>query len=269
MRLWRAVTIGPAGPELEAWLVDEGLPGWEDLGDVYRFYLSPENAGTEDELHRNVPEGTRWEAADIDEEDWAEGWKQYFKPTRLTARLAVCPTWEEWTPPDGVSVIRMDPGMAFGTGGHQTTRLCMEFVERYLKPSGTLLDVGTGSGILALGGLLLGAGETLCTDNDPLCITVCRQNLALNQVAAEVVQGESFSPVAGRTFDMVVANLVTVALLALAPDIAGVLNDGGVFVGSGTTAERLPEVLQTLQDGGLSVLEARVDGEWAAVAASR
>lgn len=276
-RRWHAVTLHADSDEartvLEGWLATQGVAGWEDLEDGVRFYLSPEDVGHGRlaALRAAAAAEWRWADGEVDEEDWAEGWKQYFKPTLLSQHVAVCPTWETWTAPEGVHTITMDPGMAFGTGGHATTRLCVELVERHLKPGATLLDVGTGSGILAIGALLLGASRATLTDNDPLCVEVARENLARNQVAdrAEVRAGAGFEPIGGRTFGLVVANLVTVLLLELAPQIAAHLEAGGIFVGSGTTWDKVPEVMKALQAAGLSVLESRVEGEWAAVAAVR
>ncbi|MHB2015812.1 MAG: 50S ribosomal protein L11 methyltransferase [Candidatus Xenobia bacterium] len=269
-RRWKRIEV-PATALVEAWLAASGVPGWEEAEDRLRFYLSPEQCeeGAVARLQATQPADTDWCEDWTDEEDWAEGWKQYFKPTQLTLRLAVCPTWETWSPPEGVRCIVMDPGMAFGTGGHATTRMCLQLLEQHVSRPRRVLDIGTGSGILGIGALHLGAEHVTGTDSDPLCIPIARENFLRNGYGPDRVTVELQEGFAPGQFDLIFGNLVTMVLLALAPDVPEHLTPGGVFIGSGTIVERLPEVLGAMQSAGLSLMEARTEGEWAALAVKR
>ena len=201
------------------------------------------------------------------EEDWAESWKAFFWPEKISPRIVVKPTWREYDPSGDEIVLELDPGMAFGTGTHPTTTLCLQLMERYLPPSGRLLDVGTGSGILMAAAALLGASQVHGIDNDPLAVEVARQNLALNAVPAErgrVWTGNRLDGVEGR-YDLVMANILAEVVIALLPDLVGVLSPGGHFIGSGILESQQDDVAAAARPLGLRLIETAHLEEWVAM----
>jgi ribosomal protein L11 methyltransferase len=211
------------------------------------------------------------------EADWAEAWKSGYDVLHIGRRLVVRPTWRDYTPEPGDLVIVLDPGMAFGSGLHPTTRLCLEALEDYLcpakagaHPSASVLDVGTGSGILAIAAARLGASCVLAFDTDPLAVQVARENVALNQVESVVrVQARTAetSNLQAPLWDLVVANILAETIMDLGPALAASLSPGGILVASGIIAERADAVLASLHQNGLALVERRDDGEWVALIA--
>ena len=201
------------------------------------------------------------------EEDWAESWKAFFWPEKISPRIVVKPTWREYDPSGDEIVLELDPGMAFGTGTHPTTTLCLQLMERHLPPSGRLLDVGTGSGILMAAAALLGASQVHGIDNDPLAVEVARQNLALNAVPAErgrVWTGNRLDGVEGR-YDLVMANILAEVVIALLPDLVGVLSPGGRFICSGILESQQDGVAAAARPLGLRLIETAHLEEWVAM----
>ena len=201
------------------------------------------------------------------EEDWAESWKAFFWPEKISPRIVVKPTWREYDPSGDEIVLELDPGMAFGTGTHPTTTLCLQLMERHLPPSGRLLDVGTGSGILMAAAALLGASHVHGIDNDPLAVEVARQNLALNAVPAErgrVWTGNRLDGVEGR-YDLVMANILAEVVIALLPNLVGVLSPGGRFIGSGILESQQDDVAAAARPLGLRLIETAHLEEWVAM----
>ncbi len=212
----------------------------------------------------------RPDIATVCSEDWSSSWKANFKPVRVGRRLVILPTWEE-TPlrPDDI-VLRLDPGMAFGTGGHETTRLCLELLEAIMDDMPTLLtpsvlDLGTGSGILAIAAVKLGAGRVCAVDIDPQAIEVAAENFVLNEVADQVECGTTPLEALAGTFDIILANILAEELVRLAPQLIGHLEPGGILVLSGILAEKEPLVFRGFSDDRLVHRETRHDGEWIAM----
>jgi ribosomal protein L11 methyltransferase len=246
------------------------------------------------------------------EADWAEAWKSGYDVLHIGRRLVVRPTWRDYTPEAGDLVIALDPGMAFGSGLHPTTRLCLEALEDYLcpanaglgpaqagqgpaqagqgpakaggRPGASVLDVGTGSGILAIAAARLGASWVLALDTDPLAVRVARENVALNRVESvvrvevgtvQISNPQSQIPnlqspvpnLQSPVWDLVVANILAETIIDLAPALAANLSPGGILVVSGIIAERADAVLASLHQNGLSLMERRNDGEWVALIA--
>ncbi len=202
------------------------------------------------------------------EEDWANNWKQYFKPTEVGSRLLICPTWEQ-EPPTERKVLHLEPGAAFGTGTHDTTRLCLEELDRLVKPGDTVLDLGCGSGILAIATLLLGAESAVGVDIDPVAVKTACENGERNgfaEPALRFVCGDLADKVDGR-FSLVVANIVADVILLFAPQVPRFLAPGGAFVCSGILTERAQEVTDGLQRAGLTVTERRDSGGWTCLVA--
>ncbi|MEG0766964.1 MAG: 50S ribosomal protein L11 methyltransferase, partial [Clostridia bacterium] len=204
----------------------------------------------------------------VREEDWAENWKQYYKPFRAGKTLVVKPTWEPYDAQAGDCVMEIDPGMAFGTGTHETTAMCLTLVERYMRPDMTVLDVGTGSGILSIAAALLGARRVLAVDLDPTAVRVARENIEHNHLA-QVVEAREGDLLAGVDIraDLVVANIIANVIILLSPAVGAHLKPGGVFLCSGIIREREQDVRDALQAAGYCPIDALYQGEWVALAA--
>ena len=205
----------------------------------------------------------------IREEDWADSWKQYYKPIRTGKRLVIVPVWETYDPEPGEVTVLMDPGMAFGTGTHETTRLCAGFVEEYTHPGCTVLDVGCGSGILAIAAARLGAGKCFACDIDPVAVRVAKENVALNGTDNVTCAVSDLLKQAEKTdggYDLIVANIVADIIIRLAPDVGDYLAPDGTLVVSGIIAERAEEVLGVLRANGYEVKDERYENGWYAAA---
>jgi ribosomal protein L11 methyltransferase len=203
-------------------------------------------------------------------EDWSSSWKVHFKPLRVGKHLLIVPTWEDAAALPDDLVIRIDPGMAFGTGGHETTRLCLELLESVLDngpllsmPS--LLDLGTGSGILAIAANLLGAGRILALDIDPDAVEVACENLALNDMSDLIECGTAPLESLTENFDIILANILAEELVRLASSLAERLHPGGSLILSGILAEKEPLVRQGFAIHRLKYSRTVSDGEWVAL----
>ncbi len=212
----------------------------------------------------------------LGEEDWANNWKQHFKPSRVGRRMVIKPTWEEWQrSPDDI-ILEIDPGMAFGTGTHPTSRLCLETLERIFLslppfdvPSApspvTLLDVGTGSGILAIAAAKLGAPHVTAIDIDPKAVMVAEQNLALNGVAGIVTAAATPLREVVGPFSVVVANILAEELVRLAPELVAMLQQSGFLVLSGILTEKEKIVLTGFAKFPLALVDTTRDDEWSCI----
>lgn len=199
-----------------------------------------------------------------DEEDWAEAWKEHFHVTRFGDRIVVVPSWREYVPQPGDAVVTLDPGMAFGTGQHETTRMCLEALDRAVRPGMRVLDAGCGSGILALATARLGA-VVHAVDIDSDCVRITRENARSNGLEPAISVAEA--PAAGPwgtagPFDIVVANIIARVIVDAAPALASALTPGGLLIASGVVAAREDEVRAALTSAGLTVGEVRAMGEW-------
>ena len=202
------------------------------------------------------------ETEGVEQEDWQNGWRKYYHPMEIGQRLAVVPSWQEYDT-DRVKLI-LDPGLAFGTGGHDTTRLVLEALEDAVSPGAQLLDVGCGSGILSIAALLLGAEKAVGVDIDPLAVKTARENGELNGFTPPVLtilHGDLVDKVEGR-YDVVAANIVADAIIALSPSIPRFLKPGGVYIASGIIDTREAEVLSALAACGFAVETRREHGGW-------
>ena len=206
----------------------------------------------------------------VNSEDWSSCWKVHFKPLRVGKHLLIVPTWEEAEELPGDLVLRIDPGMAFGTGGHETTRLCLELLEQVMEKNEpvaapSLLDLGTGSGILAMAASLLGAGRILALDIDPEAADVARENLALNQLSERIECGTVPLESLAERFDIILANILAEELVRLAPYLTERLNPGGALILSGILAEKEPLVRLGFDSQPLQYCRTAADGEWVAM----
>lgn len=246
---------------------------------VYGYLLADENL----ELNRQRLEEALWHLGQIlplpepvfrpiQDEDWMTSWKKHYHPIPIGKRLLVLPAWIEQSDPERVAV-RIDPSMAFGTGTHPSTQLCLEFIETYTQPGKPVIDVGCGSGILAIAALKLGANNALGVDIDPASILATRENAAANQVGEtlecglgsipEILQG-SF---AIHNAPLVLANILANVLISLLEDGLGrLVSPGGTLVMAGILSEQTQRVKSAAEKQGLTFLESRESGDWVALA---
>lgn len=201
---------------------------------------------------------------DVHEQDWAECWKKYYKPFRAGERLVVKPTWETWDEQPGDLLIELDPGMAFGTGTHETTAMCISLIEKYYA-GGKLLDVGTGSGILAIAAARLGAKDVLAVDIDRDAVRVAEENVAHNGLTEfiRVREGDLLKGL-NETFDFAVANILAPVICMLAEPLKKHLTKDGLFVCSGIISEAEPDVKAALDAAGYHILQVTHKGDWVA-----
>lgn len=206
----------------------------------------------------------------IDDEDWKDKWKEYFKPAKVGEKIVVKPTWEPYEPRAEELVIEIDPGMAFGTGTHETTSLCIKLMEKYISKGDKVLDVGCGSGILAIVAALLGAGEVLGVEIDPVAVKIAEENIRLNKVenVAEAKYGDLTKGVDFKA-DLVVANLMADLVKLLSEDVAKHMEKEAYYISSGILEEQVVSVVDYMRTLGFKILEVKQDGMWCAVVAQK
>ena len=213
------------------------------------------------ELGINVGEG-RVESEVMYEEDWANNWKKYYKPTRIGEKIVVKPIWEEYEAKEDDLVLELDPGMAFGTGEHETTRMCIQALDKYVEPDTTVFDVGCGSGILAIAAAKLGAKKAIGVDLDPVAVESAIENVKFNKLDnIEILEGNLIDVIDGKA-DIVVANIIAEVICILTQDVSRVIKQGGYFVTSGIIHDRVDMVVEKLNECGFEVEKINKDGEW-------
>jgi ribosomal protein L11 methyltransferase len=207
------------------------------------------------------------ELLDCAEEDWRNNWKQYFHPLAVGNNLMIVPSWYENVDTQGRTVLQIDPGLAFGTGGHETTRLCLEMCEKYMKSGDTVLDVGCGSGILGIAALLTGASRAVGVDIDEVAVRTAKENAELNGVADKftAIHGSFTDKVEGK-FDIVLANIVADAIIFLSKGVKDFMKEGSVYIMSGIIDTRADEVKAEVSKY-FDIIEEHLDGGWVCLAA--
>ncbi|HEY2493673.1 MAG TPA: 50S ribosomal protein L11 methyltransferase [Paenibacillus sp.] len=223
----------------------------------------------------------RYEVRIVNEDEWANQWKQYFKPLRVTDKLTIKPTWEDYTPEPGEQLIHLDPGMAFGTGTHPTTSLCLRTLESVIQGGEEIIDVGTGSGILAIGAILLGAKHVLAVDLDPVAVDSAKENTALNGLNENITikesdllsvftkQSEGQNVGVTLPVNIVVANILAEIILMLIDDVYQVLEPGGIFITSGIYSNKEEVVHEALISSNFEVMSVNREEEWIAFVARK
>ena len=257
-------------------LIDEDLLARDRATSIIHLYIDPQD---------NPPEAVAFlrerltaaaipyevDAETVREEDWANNWKKYFKPLPVGEKLLICPSWETADNPDGRKLLSIDPGMAFGTGGHDTTRLVLETLERHITDGCDFLDIGCGSGILSIAACLLGAGSALGVDIDALAVRTAKENGELNGLTEPkytILKGDLAKDVSGK-YPVIAANIVADAIIALSPAVPALLADGGVYITSGIIDTREQDVLAALEKCGFTVVERHEHGGWLCLVCKR
>ena len=242
-----------------------------------KFYVTDDEDGRA--KLETYTRGLGWEytVTSLADNDWAYSWQKYYKPLAIGQRLYVVPQWERDEPvPEGRCPLYLNPGLTFGTGSHASTQLCLEWVEEFVRPSGTVLDLGCGSGILSVAGLLLGAESALGVDIDPKAVDVAYENAALNGLgrdrctflAGDILTDRSLKETLARDrWDLVLANIVADVIIPLSAHVEELLAPGGVFLCSGIIDTRSGEVEAALARNGLTVTRKREKNGWVALEA--
>ncbi len=227
-------------------------------------------------LFVDIGEGTISQG-ETEDKDWQDNWKQYFKPFTV-GDILIKPTWETAEGAKGCRcVVEIDPGTSFGTGKHETTRLCIQQIQKYMKAGDKVLDVGCGSGILSIICLKLGAGEVVGTDIDPLCIAASQENMGVNRLPegnyrfyqGNLIDDAALQGQVGQNFGIVVANILADVVVPLTPVVPAHLRQGGIYITSGIIDFKETAVAEAIQAAGLTILETVRMGEWASITARK
>ena len=207
----------------------------------------------------------------VSQDEWQNSWKEFFHVLRVGERIVVCPTWREYEAKPGEIIVNLDPGMAFGTGHHPTTRMCLEIIEQTMTPGDRVLDLGCGSGILSIAAVKLGAGSAVGFEIDPVAVKAGRANIALNRAdgVIDLVQGTLPSPKApARSFDFVFANISARVVTDLAERLVECIAPGGKLLVSGVIEKHLDGVTDALAAQGVTIERQQIDGDWVALLAT-
>lgn len=265
----------------DAWeLVDDTLIDSYYEGAVVKGYIpdSPEVAGQVDLIKKAVDLlpacGLDIGAGEvtmqpIDEEDWSEEWKKYFKPQKPGEKIVIKPTWEPYEKSEGEVILELDPGMAFGTGTHETTVLCLQELEKRVDHSTTVLDIGCGSGILAIAAALLGCKKAIGVDLDPMAVDISKRNAILNHVEQAVdIRHGNLMDVVEEKAELMVSNIIAEIIVKMCQDVRQYIVPGGIWIASGIINEKIGVVQQAMTSAGLELMETRTMGDWAVITAA-
>lgn len=201
----------------------------------------------------------------VNEEDWSTSWKKYYKPLKLGNKIVIKPTWEEYSTREDEIIIELDPGMAFGTGTHETTSMCIELLEKYIKPGDIVFDIGTGSGILAITSSKLGAGSVVGVDLDEVAVKSATENVSINGIKnVKILHGNLVDVLEGKA-NIVVANIIAEVVIGLTETVKPFISQNGIFIASGIIKDRKNDVLDAMNKSGHRIIEVREKGEWVAI----
>ncbi len=258
-------------------LIDESILNADKTVASVSVYLPAERSIAEamtfirERLKDESLEPIKVETVGVREEDWANSWKEYYKPLRIGKRLVIVPAWEKYEENENDLIVRMDPGMAFGTGTHETTRLVIELLEKYTTAGCRMLDVGTGSGILAICASKLGAGECFAYDIDPMAVRVANENIkdsGLSNIRCEVSDLLKQAD-RSRPYDLICANLVADIIIRMVPDLGPFMAEHTVLLASGIISARADDVIACFDKYGYEVVEKSVENDWCALAVKK
>lgn len=234
---------------------------------VFALRVYPENMEDANNLKADLNEKNLGQCLieEKDDEDWANNWKKYYKPLEIGEKLAIVPEWEAYDN-DKRIVIKINPGMAFGTGTHESTYMCLELLERYVKKDDEIFDIGCGSGILAIAGLKLGAKRALAVDIDDKCIDASHENADLNNLEdkMDIKKGNLLDVVKGRA-DLIVSNIIAEIIVDEIKNLKNHMDKGGIFITSGIIKERRQMVIDALEESGFEIIDELEKNNWVAI----
>jgi ribosomal protein L11 methyltransferase len=244
------------------------VKGYYKKDEKFEGYLEEIKAGvsklTEYGLDKGLGSVT---ATNVNEEDWENNWKQYYKPIKVGEKVVIKPIWEEYNKNPGEIIVELDPGMAFGTGTHETTRMCIKALERHVNEQSTVFDIGTGSGILSIAAAKLGAKKTIGVDLDPVAVESAKQNVSYNDLNnIEILYGDLMEVVKGKA-NIVIANIMADIIMFLTEQVKAFIVEGGYFISSGIILSKKDEVLNKLTQCGFKIEEINIEGEWVCIVA--
>ena len=208
----------------------------------------------------------------VNEDDWANSWKAYYKPIKIGEKIVIVPAWEKYEASEGEIIVRMDPGMAFGTGSHETTRLVIGLLEKYIKGGERVLDVGTGSGILAICASKLGAKMCRAYDIDPVAVKVARENIkdsGLTNVTCDQSDLLRQVDISDGGYNVICANIVADIIIRMTPDVAKYMDNGAVILASGIIMERADDVISCFEQNGFKIVDRADENGWCALVVGR
>ena len=235
--------------------------------DIFAIRVYPENMEDANNLKAELSEKKLGQCLleEKDDEDWANNWKKYYKPLEIGEKLAIVPEWEDYDNDNRV-VIKINPGMAFGTGTHESTYMCLNLLEKYVKKDDDIFDIGCGSGILAIAGLKLGAKKALLVDIDEKCIDASHENAGLNGLEdkMEIKKGNLLDVVKGRA-DLIVSNIIAEIIVDEIKNLKNHMDNGGIFITSGIIKERRQMVIHALEKNGFEIIDELEKNNWVAI----
>ena len=255
-------------------IVELSPTDYPEVGVIVKGYINELNFDNEtfnrfkDELEQlgkniNIGEFFKIETTTIQDSDWENSWKDYFDILNIGEKFVIVPTWREYENEEDKYVINIDPGMAFGTGGHETTSLCIKNLEKYVKPHDNVIDVGCGSGILSIAASYLTDGNLKAVDLDKLAVDVSRENFALNNLENRIeVEEASLLTKETKKYDVIVANILAHIIELMLEDAYKLLEDGGYFITSGIIKDKKDELLEKMLEQGFKLVEETSDNEW-------
>ena len=262
-------------------IVELSPTDYPEVGVIVKGYINELNFDDEtfnrfkDELEQlgkniNIGEFFKIETTTIQDSDWENSWKDYFDILNIGEKFIIVPTWREYENEEDKYVINIDPGMAFGTGGHETTSLCIKNLEKYVKPHDNVIDVGCGSGILSIAASYLTDGNLKAVDLDKLAVDVSRENFALNNLENRIeVEEASLLTKETKKYDVIVANILAHIIELMLEDAYKLLEDGGYFITSGIIKDKKDELLEKMLERGFKLVEETSDNEWYSFVATK
>lgn len=250
--------------DYEGAIVKGYLPQSEDLLDKIELIKQSVNLTIKVE-NKNTEVG-EVTTTEVYEEDWANSWKKYYKPQKITDNIVVKPTWEAYYPKENEIIIELDPGMAFGTGTHETTTMCIELLEKHIEDLTTVFDIGCGSGILSIAAAKLGAQKVIGIDLDEVAFSVSQNNVKINSVEDIVsIKHGNLMDVINEKADIIVANIIADIIILLSKNVEKFMKPKAKFISSGIILDKIDEVITELERNGLRIIEIIRKGEWAAI----
>ncbi len=255
-------------------IVELSPTDFPDVGVIVKGYINELNFDDEtftrfkgelEQLGQNINIGEffKIETTTIKDNDWENSWKDYFDILNIGEKFVIVPTWREYENEENKYVINIDPGMAFGTGGHETTSLCIKNLEKYVKPHDNIIDVGCGSGILSIAASYLTDGEIKAVDLDKLAVDVSRENFALNNLENRItVEEASLLTKETKKYNVIVANILAHIIELMLDDAYNLLEDGGYYITSGIIKDKKDELLEKMLERGFKLVEETSDNEW-------